>query len=210
MMVVYGVLLMSSLALGLAITGLLAVYRSSKPLFVAAILLLVGGPLAGYVAVTNASMLQDVPRALGVDSILHDGRITWSLADAGVRVYALPPDAIANITAGGEVYLNSLPPNRSKWLEGWRGDYSQHGGWRRTPMAPGRHWQLNAEAGTFLVPDYFTQRDWRMVRHHEDVARQIEAAVNRPGSFYAVGRAGTLIISPAVRKVFYIHTPYAG
>jgi hypothetical protein len=49
-----------------------------------------------------------------------------------------------------------------------------------------------------------------MVRHHEDVARQIEAEVNRPGSFYAVGRAGTLIISPAVRKVFYIHTPYAG
>lgn len=64
MMVVYGVLLMSALALGLAITGLLTVYRSSKPLFVAAILLLVGGPLAGYVAVTNASMLQDVPRAL--------------------------------------------------------------------------------------------------------------------------------------------------
>ena len=77
-------------------------------------------------------------------------------------------------------------------------------------MAPGRHWQLNAGAGTFLVPDYFIQRDWRMVRHHEDVVRQIEAAVNHPGSVYAVGRAGTLIISPAVRKVFYIHTPYAG
>lgn len=47
MMVVYGVLLMSALALGLAITGLLTVYRSSKPLFVAAILLLVGRPSGG-------------------------------------------------------------------------------------------------------------------------------------------------------------------
>lgn len=207
MIFVYGTLLLISVVFGLALIGLVTVYRGSKPLFLATIIILVVAPLVAYAIVSHASKLQDVPRALGVDTILYDRGITFSWADAGVRVYAVPSDALVNIASGGEMYLNSLPPNKSRWLERWRGDYSGHGGWRRTPIAPGRSWRLDAGEDRLSVPGFFAQREWRMVRRHEDVARQIEAAINQPGSFYAVGRAGTLIISPAIRKAFYIHIP---
>ncbi len=210
MLIVYGVLLLMATVFALALTGLTAVYRRSKRLFLATIILFVVAPLVGYASVLRASKLQDVPRALGVDTILFDRGISFTWADAGIRVYALPPAAGASIAAGGERYLNSLPHNRNRWLERWRGDYSGYGGWRRTPIVPGRTWQRHAGTGRLSVQGYFAQREWRMVRRHDDVVQEIESAINQPGSFYAVGRAGTLIISPAVGKAFYLHFPCCG
>jgi hypothetical protein len=104
---VYATLLFIAVILGLALAGLIAVYQSHKPLFVASLLVLLGVPLAAYVIVSHASKLKDVPRGLGVSTILYDGGANWSLDDAGVRVYALSGQAIRNVIAGGETYLSS-------------------------------------------------------------------------------------------------------
>lgn len=205
---VYATLLFIAVILGLALAGLIAIYQRHKPLFMASLLVLLGVPLAAYVIVSHASKLKDVPRGLGVSTILYDGGANWSLDDAGVRVYALPGQAIRNVIAGGETYLSSLPPNKNPWLESWRGDYSRYGGWRRTPIVPSQRWQLDAHTSSLSVSGYFRQREWVMHRRHEEVSRQIEAAINQPGSYYAFGDGGTLIIQPVAGKAFYIYTPF--
>jgi hypothetical protein len=164
---------------------------------VLSLFLLVGVPV-GLVGWHQRSFaLSVVPDALQVSSIAYAKEESWGFGpggnEAGVRIYPLKDAVSRDILSKGMQFFLDMPANADQNKRGWRGHYSH---WTVTPAF--------SESGRFDMIEYVCAYGFCI-----DVDPSIVADVNRilntPGSYYARGRIGMLIVSPRDNKVIYLY-----
>lgn len=157
----------------------------------------------GLVSLKRSVLLDYVPEALQVGRVLYEKEERWGLPllalpgdnETGLRVYVLPDAPAVELERGGVDWLEALPQRARASSSRHRGVYSD---WRRTPLdrAARRHVTRVdtdgvGDCGFCLRVDVAT---WA----------QAEDILERPGSFYAVGRSGVIVVSPRHRRVLYM------
>jgi len=148
--------------------------------------------------------LQAVPDALQVRSITYANDESWGFGpggnEAGIRFYPLSDEVSSRIRRGGISYLQQLPPNKNQSSRDWRGRYEQ---WSETPIQ-GDHWKINENTGLLSVIDYICAYGFCIDIPPERL-RQANEIVSKPGSFYARGRIGIIVVSPKQKLVLYFY-----
>ena len=148
--------------------------------------------------------MEAVPQALGVRTVSYQLEESWGFGpggnEAGIRFYPLSEDIATAIGKGGVKYLDQLPPNADQERRRWRGHYEQ---WSETPIR-GEHWQINAATGLLNVTDYICAYGFCIDIPPERL-KQANDIVSKPGSYYAHGRIGIIVVSPEQRLVLYFY-----
>jgi hypothetical protein len=151
---------------------------------------------------------QFVPTGLNVGELVYRAEENWGFGpggnETGVFVYELSPDVPRRLA--DPKFVSSL--GRVARTE-WRGQY---GDWHATPA----RWPLDenceADARTERCNGKASMRGY-LGRYGFDIpvddkyADLIDAAIARPGSYYAYGRTGIFVILPRERRAAYL---YAG
>ncbi len=169
------------------------------------ILLIVGGPYIAFKSYERDFQLSAVPDALNVTTVEYSKEEAWGFGpggnEAGIRVYPLP-EAVANaISTEGLTYLETMPANPDQQERRWRGYYTD---WQETPVAPKRPWEPQQADSTLNVMDYICAYGFciEISQHYVDEANEL---VNAPGSYYAYGRIGMILVAPARKRVYYLY-----
>jgi hypothetical protein len=157
----------------------------------------------GCAAMVHAHRLSHVPPALGVWQVVYAEEEAWGFGpggnEAGFIAYRLPGGAARAIAAGGVDYLERMPPPEAS--RRWRGRYSD---WRATPLAPDRRWPPDPTTGRHEILQYVCAYGF-CIDADRDQLRAAAEAVNTPGSYYAYGRIGMIVVSPRTRRVYYLY-----
>jgi hypothetical protein len=201
----YLILLIPLLVLLAITTAIVFTYKKLGPGFF--LLLLASLLLASTAAwkhYEHEFVLQAVPDALQVRSILYANDESWGFGpggnEAGIRFYPLSDEVAFRIGRGGINYLQQLPPNKDQPSRDWRGRYEQ---WSETPIQ-GDHWKIDENTGLLNVTDYICAYGF-CIDIPTDRLRQANEIVSKPGSFYARGRIGTIVVSPKEKLVLYFY-----
>lgn len=150
-------------------------------------------------------MLEFVPDALGVHSISYRLEESWGFGpggnEAGIRIYPLPLHIAKDIEQRGLDFFRTLPPNARQAQRSWRGDYGE---WKPTPITASSHWPAPTTPGPLKVYDYVCKYGF-CIDIAPDVLEDAQAIINSPGSYYAYGRIGVMVVSPARQQVLYLY-----
>lgn len=157
-----------------------------------------------YEAYSRAFDLSFVPDALGVTRMSYVSEKTAGFGpggnESGIRVYPLPESAVVNLRSGLSL-LENMPQHYQDPGRDWRGSY---GDWRETPVVAEKYrWERRGSEPLKAV-DYMC---YYGICADADPAllEEVDAIINSPGSYYAYGRIGMLIVSPAKRLVVYLY-----
>jgi hypothetical protein len=154
-----------------------------------------------------------VPDGLHVSSVIYAKEESWGLPlfplpgdnETGLIVYELPLSTAQVLEKRGIEYLRTLPPNAGDDRD-WRGRYEE---WRPTPLSD-PHWLKDpisdAAFSTAHVRSYLYKYGFG-IDVDSDIEALIDEAIAKPGSYYAYGRLGVLIVIPSKLRVVYA---YAG
>ncbi len=140
--------------------------------------------------------LNFVPDEMHVWRILFANEESWGFgpggAETGFIMYALPDEIAEKVRLKGVAYLSSFPSARIG--NGLQGKYEE---WYETPVSGSRgvpFYEKGPECGYCIDID-------------PNAEESFKKALSKPGSFYAYGRVGMILVAPAIHKIFYI---YAG
>ncbi len=201
----YLILLIPAVILFAVVGALIYAYkklRFKKFLLLVASLVLV--PTAMWKLYERKVILKTLPDALEVKTILYQNEESWGFGpggnEAGIRFYPLSENVSQKVREGGIKYFEQLPPNKDQQSRGWRGHYEQ---WDETPIR-GDHWKINPGTGLLNVTDYICAYGF-CIDIPSDRLRQANEIVSKPGSFYARGRIGVIVVSPAQKLVLYFY-----
>ena len=167
--------------------------------------LVVVGVLAAkwkFEAYERAFHLSFVPDALGVTVMTYSSEESSGFGpganESGIRVYPLPEFAVVNARSG-LFYFEHMPQNPQDSDRGWRGTYR---GWRETPVVVDeQNWPTQGSKPKAL--DYIC-RYGVCAEVDPALIEEVDAIINSPGSYYAYGRIGVIIVSPSMRMVVYL------
>lgn len=172
--------------------------------FALLLMVLVAMPLFAYRHYERLWALQVVPDALQVDRISYQLEETWGFGpggnEAGFRVYPLPPAVAAAISQRGLAFFDEMPPNADQAGREWRGDYEQ---WQATPLPLDSRWGAAPGQRQLVLGDYICRYGF-CIDIDAQLAAQASAALAEPGSYYAYGRIGLLLVSPRQQRVYYL------
>jgi hypothetical protein len=199
------VVLVPVVLLSALVAALILTYRK---LGLAALLLLVATlvlvPTCGWNYLEREFALESVPDALRVRAIDYRNEESWGFGpggnEAGIRFYPLPEDVSRQAAAGGIAFFETLPPNADQQRRDWRGRYET---WSETPIR-GNDWKVDPATGLANVMDYICAYGF-CIDVPADRLAQANAIVNQPGSFYARGRIGMIVVSPKQGTVLYFY-----
>lgn len=190
----------------LAIVGVL-IYAYKKlrvKRFLALVAALLLAPVGMWKLYERKFILEAVPQALGVKTVSYRLEESWGFGpggnEAGIRFYPLPEDIARTVGKEGVRFLDQLPPNTDQDSRDWRGRYEQ---WSETPIQ-GDHWQINSATGLLNVTDYICVYGFCIDIPPERL-KQVNEIVSKPGSFYARGRIGMIVVCPEQRLVLYFY-----
>jgi len=159
---------------------------------------------AGWKILERSFRLDQVPDALEVREILYAKEESWGFGpggnEAGIIVYSLPDNIAKAINAAGLRYFANLPPNRDEQRRGWRGSFSN---WEETPVKAGPHWKPDPASGRYKIGAYVCA--YVPIEIDALIRQQAADAVNNPGSYYAYGRIGIIVVTPKSRRVFFMY-----
>ncbi len=156
--------------------------------------------------------LSYVPEGLNVSRIIYANEQSRGFGpggnEAGIIVYELPDAVATEIEQVGMSYLTRLP-SKSQDNHKWQGRYEK---WQPTPIVAGRDWVDNATAmgaasttSTVKVTNYLNKFGFG-ISIDSNIERTIDAAISQPGSYFAYGRIGILIVIPDRRRVVYAYS----
>ncbi len=191
-----------------AIAGLSAIHRrcSRRTFALALACALLLPPLAlaaGVHLKLRSAYLAVEPWQLDVHDIAYRKERRWGLPllalpgdnETGIRVFHLPPRAAQALRQHGIAYLRGLP-DMPLHLDDprTRGRYEH---WHETPLDENarRHVTHHCEDGDGGFCIAVDARVWDAVQH----------AISTPGSYYAIGRSGVIVIDPARQRVIYMY-----
>src|SRR5688572_18709901 len=169
------------------------------------IAVVIGVPLGGYYLLGYFWRLGFVPQAMGVWNVLYASEQSWGFGpggnETGIIVYKMPEAVAAELEKDGITYLAHLAEQSNG-----RGRYET---WLPTPIVSDQRWPQGGrgkmEGLTWTSPgigDYlFRYGFWIPV--DKAVEQMVNDALFRPGSYYAHGRTGMIILAPAARRIVY-------
>ena len=202
---IYLILLIPVLVLSALVGALIFAYRKlalAHFLLLVATLVLV--PTGAWEYHDRAFALEFVPDALQVHRIDYRNEESWGFGpggnEAGIRFYDLPEDVARQAAAQGLAYFEKLPANQDQARRDWRGQYEQ---WRETPIR-GDDWKVDPVTGVSNVMDFICVYGFCIDVPADRLARANDM-VNKPGSFYARGRIGIIVVSPKQKTVLYFY-----
>jgi len=169
------------------------------------VLVTVGGSYFAFKSYERAFQLSVVPDALAVTTVEYSEEEAWGFGpggnEAGIRVYSLPEAVAKAISSQGLGFLNTMPANANQRERRWRGYYTD---WKETPVSPQRIWEPQEAKGTLDVMDYICAYGFciDVAQEYVDEANEL---VNAPGSYYAFGRIGMILVAPARKRVYYLY-----
>ncbi|WP_425051834.1 hypothetical protein [Psychromarinibacter sp. S121] len=156
-----------------------------------------------------------LPEGLGIWWRSYAQNRTWGFGpggnETGFNEFILPDAAAERLAKGGPDYLATLEPIGSR--RGWFRD-GGFAGWSETPVPVEPPWVLrpgHAVAGT--GPDgpsilHLLDRYGGLIAIPPERRARIDTALTAPGSFYAFGAGGrVIVISPPQRRAW---VAYAG
>lgn len=201
------------LAALLALIAILAVvvYAYSKlprPLFFLLLSALVVVPYLANEGDKRDFMLSFVPGALDVRSVAYstdNGKDSWGLPGdetSGVRVYPLSEYMANEVTRQGIDFFKHLPPNQNQQSRKWRGIYTN---WLETPVSQGRNWKPPEGRLKLNILDYLCGGEGLCIDIDRMLIDEVNEIINSPGSYYAYGRIGFIVVSPRTQRVFYLY-----
>lgn len=170
---------------------------------IAALALLTLAAVAGWKVMVHAHHLGHVPGALHVTRVLYVSEDAWGFGpggnEAGFLAYALPRRIARQLETGGVAWLDRQDGRRRS--PGWRGRFDD---WRATPMQPHHRWRPDPASGRFDVLQYVCAYGFCI---DIDPAQRaaVEEALHAPGSFYAFGRIGMILLVPRTRRVYFLY-----
>jgi len=151
----------------------------------------------------RAHHLGHVPGALEVTRLLYVSEESWGFGpggnEAGFLAYALPERTAVQIANEGLGWFDRLQDGHRS--EGWRGRF---GDWQRTPVEADTRWQPDPASARMEVLDYVCAYGFCIDIDHVQL-RAAEDAINSPGSYYAHGRIGLVVIVPHARRVYFLY-----
>lgn len=155
-------------------------------------------------AYRHAYDLSFVPDALGVTTLSYISEKSMGFGpggnESGILVYPLPESVMVNVRSGLP-FFEQLPTHYQDPGRDWRGSYSN---WRETPVVAEEHrWERRGSEPLKAI-DYLC---YYGICADVDPAllTQVDEIINSPGSYYAYGRIGMLIVSPDKRLVVYLY-----
>ncbi len=171
------------------------------------IALTVAMPWLGCQLYIRSHHLSFVPEALNVSNVLYVSDQSWGFGpggnETGLLVFQLPASVAAQLKAHGIDYLEKLPRNTR---EGWHGRYTD---WHETPLMIDDDWGSASYEGRKYwtspgIGDYLNKYGFPipLEKTWEDM---INRALFTPGSYYAYGRIGLIIIVPDELRVIYAY-----
>lgn len=157
----------------------------------------------GFNSLKRGFLLGYMPGALQVEAVLYEDEERWGLPllalpgdnETGLRIYALPDEAAIEVEHGGVDWLEAMSQGAHAPSRRERGIYS---GWRRTPLDDAARMRVT-RVDTDGVGDCGF-----CLRVEPATWAQVEDILDRPGSFYALGRSGVIVVSPRHRRVLYM------
>ena len=171
------------------------------------IAVVIGVPLGGYYLVVHFWRLGFVPQAMDVWNVVYASEQSWGFGpggnETGIIVYKMPETVATQLEKDGRTYLEHLTGQSHG-----RGRYET---WLPTPVGSDPKWEWpRSQAGM--------QGDWRspgigdylfrygfVIPIDRDIERMVNDAIVRPGSYYAYGRLGVIILIPASRRIVYAY-----
>jgi len=161
--------------------------------------------------VEHEHRLSYIPGALGVTKVLYAHEESWGFGpggnETGVIAYELPPDVALRIELEGKQFLEKLPV--APYTGDWRGRYET---WALTPIDGHKEW-LEGELSRYGPPgavirpqlENYLNKYGFGIDVDPAVLRQVNVAVSTPGSLFAYGRIGVIILVPKEQAVFYVY-----
>lgn len=200
---IFFVLLATPIAI---LVGLFYAYRKMPhTYFLLLLVLLVGGPYGAYKIYERGFMMSVIPDALHVNSISYRKEESWGFGpggnEAGVRIYPLSEEVANHISQSGIEFFKKLPPNQNQRERDWRGIYGE---WSETPIKPGRNWQVNEKTNSLNVYDYICAYGF-CIDIDSLMVQEANLIINSPGSYYAYGRVGLIVVVPGKKLVLYMY-----
>lgn len=158
-----------------------------------------------YLHTLNEYRLSLVPDALQVTSIVYVMEESWGFGpggnETGILVYRLPA-ATAALAGTGLGFFENMPGNSATAGRRWRGSYSD---WKETPIAADeRHWPVDSRQQSLSSLDYLCRYGF-CIEVAAALIRDVDSLINSPGSYYAYGRIGLIVVSPEKRLVVYLY-----
>jgi len=202
---IYTVLITLLLALITIIAGIVFAYKKlTHRHFALLILILVVSPVAAFKFYERGFKLSVVPDALQVDSISYSKEESWGFGpggnEAGIRVYPLSDEIANQIMKRGIEFFNNLPANNDQKNRRWRGRYES---WNETPIKESKYWKQKGGGGLDMY-DYICRYGF-CIEIDNEVISQATDIINSEGSYYAYGRIGLIVVSPAKNLVIYMY-----
>ena len=162
---------------------------------------------------TQARHLAFVPQAMDVSNVIYSAEQSWGFGpggnETGIVVYEMPPATRHRIETEGVAWLNTLTGSRGSW----RGLYND---WHSTPYdskLPGASdlWKVDqdivsegcSKLGVGIVA--YMDAYGYCIPFDPDIEALANRALTMPGSFYAFGRLGMLLLIPAENRVIYAY-----
>lgn len=186
----------------LAIAAVVAFVKAPRTMLALSVALVLAA-VSGSRLMLRAHHLGHVPGALEVSRLLYVSEESWGFGpggnEAGFLAYALPARTAAQIGDEGLAWFERLQDGRRG--EGWRGRF---GDWHRTPVEADRRWQPDPATGRLEVLRYVCAYGFCIDIDPKQL-RAAEDAVNSPGSYYAHGRIGLIVVVPHKRRVYFLY-----
>lgn len=169
--------------------------------------LMVGLPWAGCQLYIRDHHLSFVPEAMSVSNVLYVSEKSWGFGpggnETGLLVFEMPVPVATELKNRGLDYLRELPRNIR---QGWHGRYTD---WHETPLMVGDDWGSTSYEGQKYwtspgIGDYLNKYGFPVLLDGawEDLTNR---ALFRPGSYYAYGRIGLIILVPGELRVIYAY-----
>jgi len=188
----------------LIIAGFIYPYKKlSKFYSLLLLFILIATPIIVFKIYEKNFMLREIPDALGWNNISYSKEKSWGFGpggnEAGIRIYPLPENITEQITQHGIEFLKNMPPNKNKKKTGGRGTYSN---WSETPIKSDKYWKQ--QEGVLNIYDYICMYGF-CIDIKPTIVELANSVVNKPGSYYAYGRIGLIVVSPSKKVILYMY-----
>ena len=208
-------LIIASLVCIAILCGLI-VLMIKKPVFFVALMLVLFGTFFGAFKVYEHNFhLTHIPYGMPVDKISYVSEESWGIGlpgdnETGLIEYQLSEETAQEIAKNGLSYFTNLPKITRNWGASSNGYYND---WQETPIAVSDAWQgarmVDEPVSKITTPsiESFLDRYGFSVPLDPKVVAKVDEAISTPGSYFAYGRTGILIVMPKYHKVIFA---YAG
>lgn len=164
----------------------------------------------GWQIIVRNHHLSFIPPEMNVSSILYTQEMAWGFGpggnETGFIMYELPENIAERVRNEGLEYLSSFPSARLGKPHGWQGKYRK---WNTTPIPrEDKSWfKIQPDGGLTPAPQLsnYINRYGFGIPVRPDLETMFNEIIAAPGSYYAYGRIGVIVVAPSVQKVFYVY-----